>query len=178
MFGDKFELEIYNKKEESNNIHNKNIRVEFRYKRLERLNKNVYDNNTYILKTIDKIKGMDAHLEHLEDNMTERLLKLYEAKKEELMSFSEFVRRYNEYFYTLNILKNVYMKVGLKGSYSKWLEKFRKSNKLTFYTKSDIRTIQKAMIKSAKEYLKVDKDTEVVPVVSEETDILKELAVL
>ena len=57
----------------------------------------------------------------------------------------------------MNILKEVYKGVGLKGSYSNWIKDFRKTNNIEFYSKSDIKTLQKAILKSAKEYLKVDK---------------------
>ena len=154
LYGDKFDLEIYDKKEESKGTHPYNVRFEFRYKRLDRLNKTVDDSDIYINKTMDRIKGMEGNLEHLEANMTDRLLTLYEMKKDEVLSFSEFVRRYNEYFYTLNILKSVYKGVGLKGSYSEWLKKFRKTNTLEFYSKSDIKEVQRAMLRSAKAYMK------------------------
>ena len=149
-----FELEVYNKKEESKGTHPYNVRVEFRYKRRSL---DISNSDTYINKTIDKIKGMEGQLEHLEENMSERLIKLWEVEKENVKSFSEFVRKYNDYFYTLNILKEVYKGVGLTGSYSNWIKDFRKTNNIEFYSKSDIKTLQKAILKSAKEYLKVDK---------------------
>lgn len=154
LYDSRFELEIYDKKDESKGTHPHNIRVEFRYKRLA---KDVLDSEIYINKAIDKIKGMEGHLEMLEANMSDRLIKLWEVDKENVKSFSEFVRKYNDYFYTLNVLKEVYKGVGLKGSYSNWIKDFRKTNNIEFYSKSDIKEIQKAMLKSAKEYLKVDK---------------------
>ena len=112
----------------------------------------------------------------LEANMSDRLIKLWEVDKENVRSFSEFVRKYNDYFYTLNILKMVYEGVDLKGGYSNWLRKFRKTNNIEFYTKTDIKEIQKAMLKSAKEYLKVDKKPSKAKVeVTEDIDLIKEL---
>lgn len=147
----RFELEIYDKGLESNNVYPYKTRLEMRYKRL---NKGVGDTDIYINKTLEKINQMDGHLETLEMNMANRLITLWELEQGKIKSFSEFVRKYNDYFYTLNILKVVYKASGLKGSYSKWLEKFRITNKLEFYTKSDIKQMQKAMIKSIKNYNK------------------------
>lgn len=151
LFGDRFELEIYDKAKASNNMHPYSTRIEFRYKRL---NKDIADNEIYLKKTIDKIEEMDGKLLQLEENMSKRLIKLYQADKDNVKSFSEFVRKYNDYFYTLNILKEVYKSVGMKGSYKGWLDNFRLKNKLEFYTAKDIKELQKAMKKSVKTYMK------------------------
>lgn len=151
LFGDRFELEIYDKAKASNNMHPYSTRIEFRYKRL---NKDIADNEIYLKKTIDKIEEMDGKLLQLEENMSKRLIKLYQTDKDNVKSFSEFVRKYNDYFYTLNILKEVYKSVGMKGSYKGWLDNFRLKNKLEFYTSKDIKELQKAMKKSVKTYMK------------------------
>lgn len=151
LFGDRFELEIYDKAKASNNMHPFQTRIEFRYKRL---NKDIADNEIYLKKTIDKVNEMNGKLLQLEENMSKRLIKLYQADKDNVKSFSEFVRKYNDYFYTLNILKEVYKSVGMRGSYKNWLDTFRKTNQLEFYTAKDIKELQKAMIKSVKSYMK------------------------
>lgn len=151
LYGDRFELEIYDKAKASNNMHPYSTRIEFRYKRLS---KDLADNEIYLKKTIDKVNEMDGKLLQLEENMSKRLIKLYQADKDNVKSFSEFVRKYNDYFYTLNILKEVYKSVGMKGGYKNWVDKFRKTNQLEFYTSKDIKELQKAMIKSVKTYMK------------------------
>lgn len=151
LFGDRFELEIYDKAKASNNMHPFSTRIEFRYKRL---NKDIADNEIYLKKTIDKIEEMNGKLLQLEENMSKRLIKLYQADKDNVKSFSEFVRKYNDYFYTLNILKEVYKNSGMRGSYKNWLDTFRKTNTLEFYTAKDIKELQKAMKKSVKTYMK------------------------
>lgn len=151
LYGDRFELEIYDKAKASNNMHPFSTRIEFRYKRLS---KDLADNEIYLKKTIDKIEEMDGKLLQLEENMSKRLIKLYQADKDNVKSFSEFVRKYNDYFYTLNILKEVYKSVGMKGSYKGWVDNFRLKNKLEFYTAKDIKELQKAMKKSVKTYMK------------------------
>lgn len=151
LYGDRFELEIYDKAKASNNMHPFSTRIEFRYKRLS---KDLADNEIYLKKTIDKVNEMNGKLLQLEENMSKRLIKLYQADKDNVKSFSEFVRKYNDYFYTLNILKEVYKSVGMRGSYKNWLDTFRKTNQLEFYTAKDIKELQKAMIKSVKSYMK------------------------
>ena len=151
LYDSRFELEIYDKAKASNNVHPYLTRVEFRYKRL---NKDIQESKLYLEKVSKSVKEMDGKLLQLEDNMSKRLIKLYQADKDNVKSFSEFVRKYNDYFYTLNILKVVYKASGLKGSYAKWLEKFRTTSKLEFYTTKDIKELQKAMLKSIKTYAK------------------------
>lgn len=151
LYGDRFELEIYDKAKASNNMHPFQTRIEFRYKRLS---KDLADNEIYLKKTIDKVSEMDGKLLQLEENMSKRLIKLYQTDKDNVKSFSEFVRKYNDYFYTLNILKEVYKASGMKGSYKGWLDNFRLKNKLEFYTSKDIKELQKAMKKSVKTYMK------------------------
>ena len=151
LYDSRFELEIYDKAKASNGVHPYSTRVEFRYKRLA---KDLKDSEVYLKKVLDKVVEMDGKLAQLEDNMSKRLINLYQADKDNVKSFSEFVRKYNDYFYTLNILKSVYKASGLKGNCSKWIEKFRTTSKLEFYTAKDIKELQKAMTKSIKNYMK------------------------
>lgn len=151
LYDSRFELEIYDKAKASNGIHPYATRVEFRYKRL---NKDIADTEIYLDKVLDKIGEMDGKLAQLEENMSKRLIKLYQVEKDNVRSFSEFVRKYNDYFYTLNILKAVYKATGMKGGYKNWLDKFRKTNQLEFYTSKDIKELQKVMTRSIKKYKK------------------------
>lgn len=151
FYDSRFELEIYDKAKASNNMHPFETRIEFRYKRLS---KDLADTEVYLHKVMDKVREMDGKLLQLEDNMSKRLIKLYQVEKDNVKSFSEFVRKYNDYFYTINILKEVYKSAKLKGGYSNWLRDFRRSNQLEFYTAKDIKELQKAMLKSVKSYIK------------------------
>lgn len=151
LYESRFELEIYDKAKASNGMHPYDTRIEFRYKRLS---KDLADSEVYLHKVMDKIREMDGKLLQLEDNMSKRLIKLYEVEKDNVKSFSEFVRKYNDYFYTINILKEVYKSANMKGSYKGWLDNFRLKNNLEFYTAKDIKELQKAMIKSVKSYMK------------------------
>lgn len=151
LYESRFELEIYDKAKASNGMHPYDTRIEFRYKRLS---KDLADSEVYLHKVMDKIREMDGKLLQLEDNMSKRLIKLYQVEKDNVRSFSEFVREYSDYFYTLNILKEVYKSTGMKGGYKNWVDKFRKTNQLEFYTTKDIKELQKAMLKSVKSYIK------------------------
>lgn len=145
-------IEIYNKKLESP-THPYETRIEFRFDRKDRELGDCLDLFKYV---IDMLNGLEGNLQRVEESMVERLINLWEkeAEKKLVTSFSEFVRKYNNYFYTLDILKGVYRQTGLKGAYSKWLEKFRKTNNIGFVTKKDIREFKKVAIDSVKAYLK------------------------
>ena len=85
--------------------------------------------------------------------------KLFERYKEEsgdgvVLSFSEFVRKYNKFFYTRDILKGVYEKSSLKGSFDIWFKKFKASNTFDYYTLKDIKEYRNSMIKSVKSFIK------------------------
>lgn len=148
-----FELEIYDKALESNNVHPYKTRFEFRYKKANRnTNKSFTNDKMYFTNTINKIKMMDKNIKHLEANMANRLLILYFNEKDAVKSFSEFVRKYSHFFYTSNILKEVYKQANLKGNYSNWLKSFRKRNTIEFYTTTDVKHAQRAMLKSIKDY--------------------------
>lgn len=145
------EVCFYDKKDESNNKHYLNTRLEFRYKRLSKL-----DLDKQIQKVIDDLNDIENNIESVENEIAERLILLYlsEKDKNKILTFSEFVRKYNNYFYTKYILKLVYHKSGLKGRYSTWLYKFKETNDIVFYDKKDINKFKKIMIKSIKKYMK------------------------
>ena len=145
------EVCFYDKKDESNNKHYLNTRLEFRYKRLSKL-----DLDKQIQKVIDDLNDIENNIESVENEIAERLILLYlsEKDKNKILTFSEFVRKYNNYFYTKYVLKLVYHKSGLKGRYSTWLYKFKETNDIVFYDKKDINKFKKIMIKSIKKYMK------------------------
>ena len=141
---------FYNKEEESNGKHPYKSRMEWRFKRVSTLS---YEK--HLDKLIVDIKLLDEKIEGLEKAVSGRLIKLWREEKEELQSFSEFVRKYKTYFYTINVLKMVYKESGLKGGYKGWLDNFRRANNgLIFYTKSDLEKFKKKMIKAIKTYKK------------------------
>ena len=103
------------------------------------------DFNVYLDRLISRLYGLENNIEPLERNMANRLIRLWnkEYNEGQIRNFSEFVRKYSNYFYTVGVLKMVYAATGLKGSYKNWLIKFRQSNPLKFYNKSNVNNIKR-----------------------------------
>lgn len=95
---------------------------------------------------------MDKNIKHLEANMTNRLLQLYAEEKNTVKCFSEFIRKYSHFFYTSNILKEVYKRANLKQNYSNWIKDFRNRNTIKFYNATYVKQAQRAMLKSIRDY--------------------------
>lgn len=148
--GRSVEICFYDKAEESNGQHYANTRFEFRFKRIS--NK---DYDVHINKVKEMVENIDKAIPELEKDMSERLIKLWEEEKERVKSFSEFVRKYDRFFYTMEILKIVYKATGLKGNCKRWVDKFREGNNtLEFYTKSDANEFKREVKKALKNYIK------------------------
>ena len=145
------EVCFYDKKEESNDKHLYNTRMEWRFKRAK--NK---DFNIYLDRLISRLDGLENAIDSLERNMANRLIRLWnkECSEGQIRNFSEFVRKYSNYFYTVGVLKMVYAATGLTGSYKNWLTKFRQRNSLIFFSKSNVISYKKEMIRSIKKYKK------------------------
>lgn len=145
------EVCFYDKKEESNDKYLYNTRMEWRFKRAK--NK---DFNIYLDRLICRLDGLENAIDSLERNMANRLIRLWnkECSEGQIRNFSEFVRKYSNYFYTVGVLKMVYAATGLKGNYKNWLIKFRQSNQLIFFSKSNVINYKKEMIRSIKKYKK------------------------
>ncbi|APF22361.1 hypothetical protein [Clostridium butyricum] len=147
--GRSIEICFYNKKEESCGKHYAPTRFEFRFKRVSSKNYIIHIN-----KVRNIVNTMDFSIVKLEENMTERLIVLWNSENKEVKSFSEFVRKYDRYFYTIRILENVYRKTGLSGNCTNWVKKFRNNNNLMFFTKSDVKIFKCEVNKAIKEYIK------------------------
>lgn len=146
------ELVIYDKEAESEGKHEFNTRMEFRFKRVKKM-----DYEKHLKKINESLDAMSDNLKPLEEDMSKRLVKLWarEWKTKKVKSFSEFVRKYSDYFYTVNIMKAVYKESGLKGSYSNWIREFRKTHEnFEFYSNSTINTLKSTLKRSVKDYIK------------------------
>lgn len=145
------EVVFYDKEAESGGNHEFSTRMEVRFKRLSKMD---FEKN--LDKVIDSLKDLEEKMPLLEEDMAKRLVKLWEkeSKKGKIKTFSEFVRKYDDYFYTTNVIKIVYKESGLKGSCSNWVKKYRLTNNLEFYSKSNVVKLKKQMIKSIKTYKK------------------------
>ncbi|MGL4569438.1 MAG: hypothetical protein ACRDCB_11875 [Clostridium sp.] len=145
------EICFYNKAEESNNRHYCNTRCEFRFLRISDKNYKAHFNKILLM-----IKKMETLIPQLEVLMSQRLISLWQSEviTGEIKSFSEFVRKYNVYFYTNTIIKTVYLSTGLKGNYKKWIDRFRETNnQLELFTNSDVIYFRKQVKKSLINYL-------------------------
>lgn len=151
--GRSLEVCFYDKAEESGGKHYANTRFEFRFKRIS---SKEYD--VHINKVKELVEVIDKVIPELEGDVAERLIKLWEEEKGTVKSFSEFVRKYNNFFYTLEIMEKVYKRSGLKANCKAWIKDFRKSNKdnvrLEFYSKSDVMEFKREVKKALKNYLK------------------------
>ena len=123
--------------------------MEFRYLDISSL-----DFKKHLDKLTTLINSIDQNAELLDKNMGERIIRLYEyeLKCKGVKSLSEFTRKYDRYIYTTNILKALYNHVGLKGSCSDWLRKYRRTNKLELFTTTDVKRYKSNCIKSIKTY--------------------------
>lgn len=145
-------LAIYNKGYESKGTHPYSTRIEFRWIRYASL-----DTEKMAKKVIDRLKGIEENNEGLEEKVISKLVERYEEEKAggKIKTFTEFVRKYDKFFYTRNIIKGVYDATGLKGSFKKWLDKFKENQpNFKYYTLTDIKKYRNSMVKSIKAYIK------------------------
>ena len=149
QIGRKRDIVFYDKEDESKGRHLFNTRMEFRYKDLKSL-----DFIKHINKVIDLINSIEQNIELLDKNMTNRLIRLYgkEINNGNVKSLSEFVRKFNKYIYTTEIMKDLYDGTGLTGNYENWIKRYRKSNKLEFISKSRIQRYRIETVKSLNLY--------------------------
>lgn len=144
-------LSIYNKALESEGLHKYDTRMEFRWCRYASL-----DTKKLAEKTLSKLKDIEAN----DDELTARMVyKLSERYTEEMAigkvrNFTEFVRKYDKFFYSREILKGVYEKSSLKGSFTGWFKYFKEANSFDYYSLKDIKTYRDLMVKSIKSYIK------------------------
>ena len=151
QMGRKLQIVFYDKADESNGRHLYNSRMEFRF-----LDISSADFKKHIDKLIELINSIEQNIELLDKNMSARIKRLYDnaIKKHDVKTLSEFVRMYDKYIYTSNILKELYDYVGLKGTYNNWLREFRRNNegKLKLFTTNDVKKYKADCIRSIKAY--------------------------
>lgn len=151
QMGRKLQVVFYDKNDESNGRHLYNSRMEFRF-----LDISSADFKKHIDKLIELINSIEQNIELLDKNMSARIKRLYDnaIKKHDVKTLSEFVRMYDKYIYTSNILKELYDYVGLKGTYNNWLREFRRNNegKLKLFTTNDVKKYKADCIRSIKAY--------------------------
>lgn len=145
-------LAIYDKGYESKGEHPYSTRIEFRWIRYTSL-----ETDKMAKRVINKLKDIESNNAELEGKLINRLSARYEEekRKKEIKTFTEFVRKYDKFFYTRNIIKGVYETTGYKGSFKEWLRKFKENQpNFRYYTLKDIKTYRNAIVKSVKAYIK------------------------
>lgn len=147
--GRSFELSFYDKEKESKGTFPYKTRYEFRFKRLKGI-----DLDKSIDRLIDKLKDLDKRVPMVELETINLLSNLFreELDKNIVRNLTEFVRRYRLLIYNANILKALYKVSGLKGSYSKWLEKYRSKSSMEFISNTSIKKQINECVKALKVY--------------------------
>lgn len=145
-------LAIYDKGYESKGEHPYSTRIEFRWIRYTSL-----ETDKMAKRVINKLKDIENNNVELEGKLINKLSAKYEEekKKKKIKTFTEFVRKYDKFFYTRNIIKGVYETTGLKGNFNTWLKEFKANHPdFRYYTLKDIKTYRNAIVKSVKAYIK------------------------
>lgn len=147
--GRSFELSFYDKEKESNGAFPYKTRYEFRLKRLKGT-----DLDKSINKIIDKLKNLNERINSVELEAINLLTKKFEEEIEKniVVNLTEFVRKYELFIYNGNILKGLYKSSGLKGSYNKWLEKYRTKRELKLISDTAIKKQINECIRALKLY--------------------------
>lgn len=150
--GRDLKLSIYNKADESDGSHPYETRIEFRWCRYVSL-----DTEKSAKKVLAKIKDIENNNPELTARLVTKLSARFEEEKASCVvtNFTEFVRKYDKFFYTADIVKGVYEATGLKGSFTNWFKKFKKDYpSFDYYSLSDIKSYRNMMNKSIKNYIK------------------------
>ncbi|EJT5937230.1 hypothetical protein N2W52_001998 [Clostridium perfringens] len=119
---------------------------EFKFKgRIKCMDKKIDE----LIENIRKIKVLEWELIK---NTTDFLVRVMEEdlRKYNKIRLTEFVNSHKELIFNRNILDNLYIKSGLKGSCSKWLDNYRRKRTLRFLTKKHIEDITKDIIRELK----------------------------
>lgn len=143
------EISFYDKHDESKGRHKYDCRMEIRYLDLTSL-----DFKKHINKLVDLINSIEQNIELLDKNMANRLIRLYgkEMNNGNVKSLSEYVRKFNKYIYTNEVMKKLYDTSELDGDYNNWVKKFRQSNKLEFISKANVKRYRIETVKSLNYY--------------------------
>lgn len=145
-------LSIYDKALESNGTHPFQTRIEFRWCRYTSL-----DTEKSANKVIAKLKDIENNNAELTLSMVNRLTSLYhiELLNGSISNFVEFVKKYDKFFYTTDIIKGVYTALGYTGNFNNWFKYFKKTNpNFNYYSLRDIKKYKAAIVKSIKNYIK------------------------
>lgn len=142
------DLCIYNKQDESKGLHPYNTRIEFRTKDIAATeDKKIKD----LSNLLNRLYG---NLKAVEGVKIDTLYKKYsnELANGTIKDFTEFVRHNSEHFGTRNVLEQVYKKAGMQGDFANWLRYYKKNNKITLYSNTQVKAFINQMKRSLKAY--------------------------
>lgn len=144
-------IEFYDKNKESEGNSLYNTRFEVRHLRVK-----AQEFEYHIERTIQLWQGALNNLEVVEKIQVQKLCELWDKEVAECqkMKFTTFVDRNHKRFLTMNIMKEVYKYVGLKGAFSGWLRDYRRTHIMEFATKGQLDKMVKEIVKSLKSYKK------------------------
>lgn len=148
-----FELEIYDKDQESKGKDPAKTRIEFRYKRLHK-NQTPKDVLKSVCKVLDALPNYISELNKKKiDQLYAEYLKENEKNYEgRVTSLPSFVSKYADFIYNTDIMNGLYGKCHT-GKCKNWLYRYRASGKtLTLYTKGDLVAYLKLIKTAVKNY--------------------------
>lgn len=147
-------LTIYDKNLESNGNHLFNTRIEFRF--IKQGNGASLDELKKMKELVELLDRLPNNLEAYEEKKAEKLYQMYleAVKKDEVSNFTAFVQVNKGSIATSRMCELLYEKIGLKGNYANWLRKFKKSHKIDFLSKTEIKSNLSEMKKAIKTYIK------------------------
>lgn len=145
------QIEFYDKYKESDGRASYPTRLEIRFKRISSK-----DLKLHVKNAIKLWRDVPSNLEEVEDKIIKLLKCLYvdELKSKKIANFNDFVCRYQERIFTRRILEELYKFTELKTPFKIWLSRYKENHNLTFYTKTEVKTFIKYVIKSLKNYIK------------------------
>ena len=146
-----FEICFYDKEDESCGKFPYKTRLEFRVKRLDG-----HDIDIAIDKLIEKLNNIEKNIDGVTSDMIQRLIKLWDEEKEldKTLTLTSFVRDKRIYFYNMEILKGLYMHIGLKSDVNTWLKGYKKKRDIEIISNREIIIIEKDIIREIKCYKK------------------------
>lgn len=147
-------LTIYDKELESENNSIYKTRFEFRFIRqgtgasideVKKLNE--------VVQILDRLTGnLGAYEERMADSLYLNYMEqLAEGK---VKNFTQFVNLHKDVIATSGMCEILYKKVGLKGSFKKWISKYRQANSIEFVSKTELNKFISVMKKAIKEFKK------------------------
>ena len=146
------EINFYNKKracETSGEKFEYPTRLEVRFKKIKS-----QDKKFHIEKAIKIYSEALEKFKYAEDRRIETICKEWDTFKKENPkgTLTHFVIKFEREIYTRRILHQLYLYVGLKGSFKSWIDKFKRGYKLELISENEMKELVKRINISLKRY--------------------------